>query len=322
MPDRCPRPEPPSPPAQPAAEPAGGRWWEVTASLAPDGLVAAGAASPDLPVGPDPAAAGPEHDALAEALRERAQAGLAITHRGITAYFSRADEADAAACALGARWPAATVLVRPVQEEAWSGWQRAFVPVAAGERVRVYPSWLAPAGGGPEVAVVIEPGLAFGTGDHPTTAACLCYLDRWVWRGCDVLDVGTGSGVLAIAAALLGAASVTAIDIDPVACRSAVLNLSLNPSAAGRVTICCQDAAGLRAGARDIVVANLASDLLVDLAPRIRRCLAHGGLLIASGVSNERAAEVRSAMAGAGLRQAGQTIERGWTTMIFTEQTP
>lgn len=293
-----------------------GDWWEVTAR----------------PTGAGP---GPDHEAeaLTEMLRSRAGSGVAIGASGTSAYFASEPEAGAAAAELRLRWPGAEVVVRPVREEDWAGWRKAFRLVAAGERLWVYPAWEAPpapaavnspggAARGPEIPVVIEPGLAFGTGDHPTTAGCLRYLDRTVWPGCEALDLGTGSGVLAIAAALLGAARVTAVDLDPVACRAAADNLLLNPAARGRVAVRCLDARALPPRPVDVVVANLATDLLVELAPHLLRHLRPGGWLIASGISQDRGPEAEAALAGAGLAVAGRCIERGWTTVLLRRVAP
>lgn len=262
-------------------------------------------------------------EVAAQILRERAWQGVALTDRGLIAYFATPDAARSAASAV-APWCTSSE-VQPVKAANWSNWRQTFQPVGAGERLRIYPPWLAPTPailgavqpGSAELPVVIEPGLAFGTGDHPTTAACLAYLERWVRRGQTVLDVGTGSGVLAIAAALLGAGRVLAIDLDPVACRAARENLARNPAAIGRVEVLEQDAAALGDIAADLVVANLTSSLLTSLASLLARLVRPSGLLVVSGMSSEQAPAVTAAFAAAGLRAWSRTLERGWTTLLL-----
>lgn len=280
-----------------------------------------------------PGAGGAE---LAAAIMRRAvPAGIVVADQELICYLPGRREADGLGAELAevAEWA-----VRLVDAGDWSAWRDAIGPVAAGERIRVLPPWLAPAtargeapGGEPaarvpaEIPVVVEPGLAFGTGDHPTTRTCLIYLQKHVFPGAVVLDVGTGSGVLAIAAALLGAARVVAIDHDPVACRAARDNLARNPGVGGRVAVVCGDAAALLAGSGrgpaygffDLVVANLSTQLIADLAGLLRGVVRPGGRLVLSGVSDERApVEVFPALAAAGLAIVGRSYERGWLTML------
>jgi len=267
-----------------------------------------------------------ERELIAHELQMHASAGVVLEAGRVIAYLGDAEAASAAAVAV--EHLGAGIHLRPVAESDWAGWQRAFRPIVAGERLQVIPAWLAPdsevlAAVGrhsPQLPVVIEPGPAFGTGDHPTTAACLGYLSRMIWPGCSVIDAGTGSGVLAIAAALLGAGDVLAVDVDPVACRAAHGNLLRNPAAAaaGTVRIVCGDAAAALGGASaDLIVANLFTDLQIELAGVFRGCLRPGGALIASGISTQRAPEVLAAALRVGLRPSGRTIERGWTTFVL-----
>jgi ribosomal protein L11 methyltransferase len=151
---------------------------------------------------------------------------------------------------------------------------------------------------GSPIAVVIEPGQAFGTGDHETTAGCLAALCELGVAGRRVLDVGTGTGVLAIVAARLGAAALVAVDLDPLAVAAARANAAVN-----RVDVEVREGtAGAVTGTFDVVVANLDTDTLRALAPALVGRLAPGGTLIASGVSVERAGEACAAFARVGLR--------------------
>lgn len=172
-------------------------------------------------------------------------------------------------------------------------WRAQLTPVRAGRRT-IVPPWLA-AGGGDEL--VIDPGQAFGTGHHETTVRCLRALDEEPLDGRTLLDVGTGSGVLAIAAALAGA-TVTAIDIDPLATAAARDNATRNGVAVDVRT----DGIDRCGAARfDVVVANLDSATLIAHAQALRGAVDDGGVLIASGVSNPRRDEVAAAISTVGF---------------------
>lgn len=181
----------------------------------------------------------------------------------------------------------------PVADQDWSEtWKAGLEPVRVGDLV-VAPPWRA---SGDVGEIVIEPAQAFGTGHHETTAGCLAALQQLALDGARVLDVGCGSGVLAIAAARLGAA-VVAVDTDPLAVAATRHNATANHVAldvrAGSV--------GDVAGAFDVVVANLDTATLTALVGALTACLRPGGTLVASGVSRERTDEAVTALAAVGL---------------------
>lgn len=181
-----------------------------------------------------------------------------------------------------------------VPERDWhERWRAGLTPVRAG-RWTVTPSWRAT---GDADELVIDPGQAFGTGHHETTLSCLAALDRLELRGRTLLDVGTGTGVLAIAAARAGATA-TGVDTDPLAIEAATANAARNAVPVEVVAGGIDAVAGRRF---DVVVANLDSDALQSVAGRLRAALADEGLLLGSGVSNERAGEVTAALRAAGL---------------------
>jgi ribosomal protein L11 methyltransferase len=181
----------------------------------------------------------------------------------------------------------------PVEDRDWNARSRALLtPVTVGT-VTVAPPWAAGQGD-----LVIDPAQAFGTGHHETTTGCLAALQELALDGRSVLDVGCGSGVLAIAAARLGAGSVTALDIDPLAVKAARANAAANAATVEAVEGSV-DAAGDRRF--DVVLANLDTTTLARLADRLVARLAPGGTLIASGVGLERQAEAVGAFAAAGL---------------------
>jgi ribosomal protein L11 methyltransferase len=185
-------------------------------------------------------------------------------------------------------------------------WRAGLTPVRAG-RWTVTPSWLA--AGAPH-ELVIDPGQAFGTGHHETTTLCLEALDATPLEGRTLLDVGTGSGVLAIAAARSGA-TVTAVDTDTLAVEAATANADRNGV---RVTVAHGGVERVAGRAFDVVVANLDSATLATLASRLRDVLAPAGALIASGVGNERSDAVSSALEDVGLDVAA-TPGVEWTLL-------
>lgn len=172
-------------------------------------------------------------------------------------------------------------------------WRAGLTPVTAG-RWTVTPSWLATGAAG---ELLIDPGQAFGTGHHETTLGCLEALDRVPLNGRTLLDVGTGTGILAIAAAT-GGAMVTAVDVDALAVDAAHANARRNGVAIALIRGGPDATAG---DTFDVVVANLDSATIRRLADRLAAALAPDGLLIAGGISNEHADEVARALRGVGL---------------------
>jgi len=164
--------------------------------------------------------------------------------------------------------------------------QSQFDPIRVSERLWIVPSWHA-APDPAAVNLVLDPGMAFGTGSHATTRLCLEWLERNVRSGCSVLDYGCGSGILAIAAARLGAGTVAGVDIDPLAVEAARANAERNG-----VMATFHDSAQPVAGAYDLVVANILSNPLRLLAPAICAHVRRGGRLALSGILREQADEI------------------------------
>jgi ribosomal protein L11 methyltransferase len=177
--------------------------------------------------------------------------------------------------------------VEPVAEQNWVQLtQSQFDPIRVSERLWIVPSWHEtpdPAA----INLILDPGMAFGTGSHPTTRLCLEWLERQVSADCSVLDYGCGSGILAIAAARLGAARVAGVDIDSQAVDAARANAERNG-----VTALFADSAQPVAGEYDVVVANILSNPLRVLAPAICAHVRSGGWLALSGILREQAAEI------------------------------
>ncbi|MBD9485522.1 50S ribosomal protein L11 methyltransferase [Pseudomonas sp. PDM14] len=217
------------------------------------------------------------------------------THTHLLALF----EADTDAANLVAHLELLTGAALPehqiehIADQDWErSWMDNFQPMRFGQRLWIVPSWHA----APEpdaVNLLLDPGLAFGTGTHPTTALCLEWLDGQELKDCDVLDFGCGSGILAIAALLLGAPRAVGTDIDPQALEASRDNASRNQIDPARFPVYLP--ADLPQQQADVVVANILAGPLVSLAPQITSLVKSGGRLALSGILAEQADDVRAA---------------------------
>lgn len=199
--------------------------------------------------------------------------------------------------------------VERIEDQDWErSWMDNFHPMRFGRRLWIVPSWHQ----APEpdaVNLLLDPGLAFGTGTHPTTALCLEWLDGQDLNDCTVLDFGCGSGILAIAALLLGAPRAVGTDIDPQALEASRDNAARNGIDPARFPVYLP--ADLPPQAADVVVANILAGPLVQLAPTITAQVVPGGRLALSGILAEQAEEVRAAYAGA-FELAPTAEKDGW----------
>jgi len=185
--------------------------------------------------------------------------------------------------------------VERIEDQDWErSWMDGFQPMRFGQRLWIVPSWHA-APQPDAVNLLLDPGLAFGTGTHPTTALCLEWLDSQSLDNCSVLDFGCGSGILAIAALLLGAPQAAGTDIDPQALEASRDNASRNGIDPARFPVYLP--ADLPQQPADVVVANILAGPLVSLAPQITALVKGGGRLALSGILAEQAEEVRAAYA-------------------------
>jgi len=199
--------------------------------------------------------------------------------------------------------------IRTVADQDWVRLtQSQFDPIEIGDRLVITPSWhdTAP---GHRIPIVLDPGLAFGTGSHPTTRLCLQWLEQHLIAGASLIDYGCGSGILAIAAAKLGASAVTAIDIDPQALRASRDNAAIN-----RVELNILSTDQPAPGGVDIVVANILSSPLKVLAPMLCQLVRPGGWLVISGVLERQIDEVSAAYA-AHLPLTVADVAQGWACL-------
>ena len=222
-------------------------------------------------------------------------------------FFSGTTDRDAALAALRDRFPALRLDPIDVADENWAARSQESLRAVQIGRVIVTPPWDAP------ITIVIRPSMGFGTGHHATTRLCLAALQRISLDRGTVLDVGTGSGVLAIAASRLGAEDVTGIDEDQDAIQSAWDNLSLNPSA--QVTLIVGDLRSTELVAADVVVANLTGGLLIQSAERLRKLTNAHGRLILSGFMADEERDVLAAFGAFSVEHRGE--EEGWVCVTL-----
>jgi ribosomal protein L11 methyltransferase len=225
-------------------------------------------------------------------------------------FFTSAAERDRAAAALRIEFPELTIESVDVPDENWAARSQASLSAVRVGTIVVAPPWDVPAGPqnrtrptdredqtsattDGDLVLVIQPSMGFGTGHHATTRLCLAALQRLDLNGRSVIDVGTGSGVLAIAASLLGSHPVVGIDDDPDAIASARENLDLNAGAT--VTLAVADLRSATPTPADVVVANLTGGLLVATAPTLQRLVAAGGRLVLSGLMTTEERDVLAA---------------------------
>lgn len=217
---------------------------------------------------------------------------------------------------------------RVLEPKDWAeSWKAFFPPLPIGKRLVIVPTWVDYTPQPEQIIIHLDPGMAFGTGLHATTRLCLIAMEQLLQPGTAVLDVGTGSGILSIAAALLGASHVTALDTDPIAVSVAQENAALN-GVADRITVQHGTLASANAPLNvplyegppcDLVLANILAEVIIDMAPSFPRVMRPGAHCVASGILADKATAVQKALEKQGLRLQEMLEEDNWVALIATK---
>ena len=214
--------------------------------------------------------------------------------------------------------PVSSLRERVLDEAEWqSSWKQHFHPLRIGKRILVTPTWRDHEAGDGRLKISLDPGMAFGTGHHPTTRMCLELLERLVTPGADVLDLGCGSGILAIASAKLGAGRVLGLEIDSVAVDVARQNVRSNGvGATASIVEGSLPHAAASPRSYDIAVANISAKVIKELAGDLAKAVKPGGAVVVSGILAENKAGVGRALteAGAALRQT--IVDGDWVSLV------
>lgn len=211
-----------------------------------------------------------------------------------------------------------TLSVTGIEQEEWeTAWKKYYHAMEIGQRLAICPSWEEYQGD--RTVIRLDPGMAFGTGTHETTSLCLAQLDQLVQGGERVLDIGTGSGILAIAALLLGADSADGVDIDPMCVRTAKENAQMN-GVEDRFQVLVGNLSEKVTGTYQIITANIVASAIISLAPCIPALLAEGATFIASGIIDTRRDEVIQAVEQAGLCIKQVKEQNGWVALVCVKR--
>lgn len=232
---------------------------------------------------------------------------LASTLSGLKADLDRLEKETSIRC---------RILQKTVDEEDWAeSWKTYFEPIRITPRIVIKPSWREFAADEDDLVIEIDPGMAFGTGTHPTTSLCIQLLETHLRSGDRVLDVGTGSGILMIASALLGAGLVEGVDSDPVAVEIAGKNLRLNDVAPERFAVARGHLSDGVSGRYDVIVANILTDVILTLLDKVPSLLASGGIFIGSGIISENGGVVAEKMAALGFEILDRLEKESWVAI-------
>ncbi|MEG9297226.1 50S ribosomal protein L11 methyltransferase [Mangrovibacillus sp. Mu-81] len=214
------------------------------------------------------------------------------------------------------------VEISEVNEEEWAtAWKKYYHPVKISDKFTIVPTWedYTPVHSD-ELIIELDPGMAFGTGTHPTTVMCIQALERTVKPDDSVIDVGTGSGVLSIAAAMLAADEVRAYDLDEVAVRSARLNVKLN-KVQNRVTIDQNNLLNGITGQADVIVANILAEIILRFTVDAFELVKPGGSFITSGIIGPKKEQVKDALEAAGFLIEEVMVMEDWVAIIAKKPT-
>lgn len=210
----------------------------------------------------------------------------------------------------------ATVTVRIADEEEWANeWKKYYHPVRVTDRLTIKPTWEEYTPTADEIVIELDPGMAFGTGTHPTTNLCLRTLERVIKPGDTIVDVGCGTAILSIACAKMGAESVLALDLDPVAVEVARENVELN-NASDKVTVRANDLLKGVDSRYDVVVANILAEIILLMVGQAREVMKPDGTFITSGIIKEKADLVRAELLANGFQIVDTITEEDWVALV------
>jgi len=213
-------------------------------------------------------------------------------------------------------YPIPSPQIRDLAQVDWAtAWREQFTTLHVGQRVVIKPTWLSYSPSPDETIIELDPGMAFGTGLHPTTRQCLLALEEHLRPGMSVLDLGSGSGILAIAAAKLGAGAVLALDTDPTAVEVARANVRAN-GVQHQVTV-AHGSLPTAQGTFDLVLVNILAHVIIELiAQGLINRLKAGGIIVTAGIIAEQAADVETALREQGVAIVERKVERDWVSFI------
>ncbi len=236
---------------------------------------------------------------------------------GIEAIKAQVNQAIQELPEFGLKTGQAELSSHELAEADWAeNWKKYYQPTRISHDLTIVPSWTEYQAGPGEKIIKLDPGMAFGTGTHPTTKMSLYALEQVLRGGETVLDVGTGSGVLSIASSLLGAKDIYAYDLDDVAVRVAQENIDLNPDMANIHVAAGNLLEGVQQEA-DVIVANILADILVKLTDDAYRLVKDQGYLILSGIIADKLDLVLEAAYSSGFLLETQMVQGEWNTLIF-----
>lgn len=245
------------------------------------------------------------------------------THSIIHMYIAESDNAIEAVSYLRERFTACgidnEIKCELVDDADWNeNWKKYFKAFEIGEKLAVCPSWESYDNKDNRTVISLDPGAAFGTGSHATTSLCLEILEKRVTNDTTVLDIGTGSGILAIAADLLGAKSAIGVDIDAQSVKTAIANAEIN-GVSEKTEFLVGDLAEKVSGKYDIVCANIVADVVMRLFDNVADFMNDDGILIVSGIIDMRAAEVEKSAIEHGFKIAESLMREEWHAYVLTK---
>jgi ribosomal protein L11 methyltransferase len=211
--------------------------------------------------------------------------------------------------AFGLKKGSGTIEVKEVVDDNWAHeWKKYFKPLKIGDRIVIKPTWEDYQVTGNEMIIEMDPGSAFGSGTHETTSMCVEFTDKYMKEGDRVFDIGCGTGILGIAAAMLGAREVTCVDIDELAVVATKENIGLN-HVGDKVQVFKGDLTDVLEGKADVVIANIIADVIIFLSKDVPNYLKDGGIFIASGIIHDKREAVKEAL-----------VENGFTILEVNTQ--